>query len=394
MAAGPAARRLARELKVDLVRIRGTGSGGRITPEDVQAFRGPRACRADRRRAPAPAAEDERWGPVERRALTGIEKAAARHLSASWSEIPHVTHHDLADVTELEEARRRYEAGKDKAEPKLTWTALVVAVVVGLRAYPRVNSSLDLEREELVTKRYVHVGVAVDTEHGLLVPVLRDADRKTTREIAAEIATLAERARARKLALQDMQGASFTVTNVGGIGGVAFTPIVSRPEVAILGVARTREELALRAGQVTQRIVLPLSLSYDHRVINGADAARFVRYVAELLEDPLHLLLESWRHGAREAGRHRRGARRLRGRLPGRGLGVEVTLVDAEAQLGASASSAAASHPRRCSTPRASSAMRGRPSGSVCASPRPRSTSSGCAPGRARSWTGSPRAWP
>ena len=295
VAAGPAARRLARELKVDLVRIRGTGSGGRITPEDVQAFVGDRAPAARTATGPpAPATEDERWGPVERRALTGIEKAAARHLSASWSEIPHVTHHDLADVTELEEARRRYEAGKDKAEPKLTWTALVVkAVVVGLRAYPRVNSSLDLEREELVTKRYVHVGVAVDTEHGLLVPVLRDADRKTTREIAAEIATLAERARARKLALQDMQGASFTVTNVGGIGGVAFTPIVSRPEVAILGVARTREELALRAGQVTQRIVLPLSLSYDHRVINGADAARFVRYVAELLEDPLHLLLES-----------------------------------------------------------------------------------------------------
>jgi pyruvate dehydrogenase E2 component (dihydrolipoamide acetyltransferase) len=295
VAAGPAARRLARELKVDLVRIRGTGAGGRITPEDVQAFVGDREPAArTAARPPAPAAEDERWGPVERRALTGIEKAAARHLSASWSEIPHVTHHDLADVTELEEARRRYEAGKDKAEPKLTWTALVVkAVVVGLRAYPRVNSSLDLEREELVTKRYVHVGVAVDTEHGLLVPVLRDADRKTTREIAAEIATLAERARTRKLALQDMQGASFTVTNVGGIGGVAFTPIVSRPEVAILGVARTREELALRAGQVTQRIVLPLSLSYDHRVINGADAARFVRHVAELLEDPLHLLLES-----------------------------------------------------------------------------------------------------
>jgi pyruvate dehydrogenase E2 component (dihydrolipoyllysine-residue acetyltransferase) len=296
VAAGPAARRLARELQVDLVRIRGTGSGGRITPEDVQAFvrdRAPAAREADAR-PPAPAAEDERWGPVERRALTGFEKAAARHLSASWSEIPHVTHHDLADVTELEEARRRYEAGKDKAEPKLTWTALVVkAVVVGLRAYPRVNSSLDLEREELVTKRYVHVGVAVDTEHGLLVPVLRDADRKTTREIATEIADLAERARARKLALQDMQGASFTVTNVGGIGGVAFTPIVSRPEVAILGVARSREQLALREGRVVSRIVLPLSLSYDHRVINGADAARFVRYVAELLEDPLRLLLES-----------------------------------------------------------------------------------------------------
>ena len=196
MAAGPAARRLARELKVDLVRIRGTGSGGRITPEDVQAFVRDRAPAARTAAGPhAPAAEDERWGPVERRALTGIEKAAARHLSASWSEIPHVTHHDLADVTELEDARRRYEAEKDKAGPKLTWTALVVkAVVVGLRAFPRVNSSLDLEREELVIKRYVHVGVAVDTEHGLLVPVLRDADRKTTREIAAEIAD-ARRAR-------------------------------------------------------------------------------------------------------------------------------------------------------------------------------------------------------
>jgi pyruvate dehydrogenase E2 component (dihydrolipoamide acetyltransferase) len=295
VAAGPAARRLARELKVDLVRIRGTGSGGRITPEDVQAFVRDRAPAArPAARSDAPAAADERWGPMERRALTGIEKAAARHLSASWSEIPHVTHHDLADVTELEDARRRYEAEKDEAEPKLTWTALVVkAVVVGLRAFPRVNSSLDLEREELVTKRYVHVGVAVDTEHGLLVPVLRDADRKTTREIATEIADLAERARARKLALQDMQGASFTVTNVGGIGGVAFTPIVSRPEVAILGVARSREQLALREGRVVSRIVLPLSLSYDHRVINGADAARFVRYVAELLEDPLRLLLES-----------------------------------------------------------------------------------------------------
>jgi pyruvate dehydrogenase E2 component (dihydrolipoamide acetyltransferase) len=295
IAAGPAARRLARELKVDLVHIRGTGSGGRITPEDVQAFvrdRAPAARAAAGPRVPAEAVE--RWEPVERRALTGLEKAAARHLSDSWSEIPHVTHHDLADVTELEEARGRYEAGRGQAEPKLTWTALVVkAVVVGLRAFPRVNSSLDVAREELVTKRYVHVGVAVDTEHGLLVPVLRDADRKTTREIAAQIATLAERARARKLTPEEMHGASFTVTNVGGIGGVAFTPIVSRPEVAILGVARSREEVALREGQVVRRVVLPLSLSYDHRVINGADAARFVRYVAALLEEPLHLLLES-----------------------------------------------------------------------------------------------------
>ncbi len=309
VAAGPATRRLARELGVDLVRLQGTGSGGRITPEDVKAFvrdRAPaaRSEPATARVAPAApsepaapaatAADFERWGPVERRPLTGIEKAAARHLSASWSEIPHVTHHDLADITELEESRRRYEAGRKESAPKLTWTVLVVKVVAaGLGSFPRFNSSLDVAREELVMKRYIHVGVAVDTEHGLLVPVIRDADRKTTRQIAAEITSLAERARARKLARADMQGASFTVTNLGGIGGVAFTPIVSRPEVAILGVSRSREEVALRDGQVVRRLMLPLSLSYDHRVINGADAARFVRYLAELLEDPLHLLMES-----------------------------------------------------------------------------------------------------
>jgi pyruvate dehydrogenase E2 component (dihydrolipoamide acetyltransferase) len=205
-----------------------------------------------------------------------------------------VTHHDVADVTALEAARARYVAERQQADAKLTWTALVVkAAVAALRAFPQVNSSLDPAREELVLKRYVHIGVAVDTEHGLLVPVLRDADRKTTRAIAVEVASLAERARARKLAHDEMQGASFTVTNLGGIGGVGFTPIVSRPEVAILGVSRSREELALREGQVVRRVILPLSLSYDHRVINGAEAARFVRYVAELLEDPLHLLLES-----------------------------------------------------------------------------------------------------
>jgi pyruvate dehydrogenase E2 component (dihydrolipoamide acetyltransferase) len=309
VAAGPAARRLARELDVNLLRIRGTGSGGRITPEDVQAFVRDRAAAA--RTAPdtgepaptsgkaapaaaAPAADVQAGAPGERQPLGGIEKAAARHLSASWSEIPHVTHHDLADVTELEESRRRYESGRKDQGPKLTWTALVLkAVAAGLRAFPRFNSTLDAEREELVLRRHIHVAVAVDTEYGLLVPVVHDVDRKTTREIAAEIAGLAERARQRKLARSEMQDAGFTVTNLGGIGGIAFTPIVSRPQVAILGVSRSREEVALREGQAVRRVVLPLSLSYDHRVINGADAARFVRYVAELLEDPLHLLMES-----------------------------------------------------------------------------------------------------
>jgi pyruvate dehydrogenase E2 component (dihydrolipoamide acetyltransferase) len=217
-----------------------------------------------------------------------------RRLSASWRAIPHVTQHDVADVTELEAMRRRFEEKRRPSDPKLTPTTLVVkAVVAALRAFPRVNASLDLEREERVLKRYCHVGVAVDTEHGLLVPVVRDADRKTTRQIAAEIAGLAQRARERKLTREEMQGASFTVTNLGGIGGTAFTPIVSHPEVAILGVSRLREEPVVREGDVVVRLLLPLSLSYDHRALDGADAARFVRYVAGLLEDPLRLLMES-----------------------------------------------------------------------------------------------------
>lgn len=304
VAAGPATRRLARERGVELARIRGTGSGGRITIEDVEGFirgRGPAGrAAAELSRPAAPAgsavapADAERWGAVERRPLTGIEKAAVRHLAASWREIPHVTHHDLADVTELEGARARLEAERKEGDAKLTWTVLVVkAAVAALRAFPRVNSSLDGAREELVLKRYTHIGIAVDTEHGLLVPVLRDADRKTTRAIATEIARLAARAREGKLARDEMQGASFTVTNLGGIGGVAFTPIVSHPEVASLGVSRSREELVLEEGRPVPRIVLPLSLSYDGRVISGAEAARFVRYVADLLESPLYLLVES-----------------------------------------------------------------------------------------------------
>jgi pyruvate dehydrogenase E2 component (dihydrolipoamide acetyltransferase) len=291
VAAGPATRRLARELRVDLTQVRGTEAGGRITTEDLK-----RHVRERTGRGPAaPEAPDfAQWGEIERRPLSAVEKTAAHRLSQSWREVPHVTHHDLADVTELEQARERYEANRKPSEPKMTMTALAVkAAVAALRQFPQCNASLDAAREELVLKRYVHIGVAVDTEHGLLVPVVRDADRKTTRQIAAEIAALAERARQRKLGPEDMLGASFTVTNLGGIGGIGFTPIVSFPEVAILGLSRTREELRMRSGQVTARLTLPLSLSYDHRAVNGADAARFVRHLASLLEDPVHLLMES-----------------------------------------------------------------------------------------------------
>jgi pyruvate dehydrogenase E2 component (dihydrolipoamide acetyltransferase) len=294
VAAGPATRRLARELGLELSRVEGSGAGGRVTADDVKAASRARRITPEPEKEPAALPDFERFGPVERRPFTALDRAAVRRLSASWRAIPHVTQHDVADVTELEAMRRRFEEKRRPSDPKLTPTTLVVkAVVAALRAFPRVNASLDLEREERVLKRYCHVGVAVDTEHGLLVPVVRDADRKTTRQIAAEIAGLAQRARERKLTREEMQGASFTVTNLGGIGGTAFTPIVSHPEVAILGVSRLREEPVVREGDVVVRLLLPLSLSYDHRALDGADAARFVRYVAGLLEDPLRLLMES-----------------------------------------------------------------------------------------------------
>jgi pyruvate dehydrogenase E2 component (dihydrolipoamide acetyltransferase) len=294
VAAGPATRRLARELGVDLRQVTGEGPGGRVTTDDVKAAarKGPRAIAAREEAGGLP--DFERWGPVERRRLTGIERAAVRSLSTAWRNVPHVTQHDQADVTELETMRRRFEERRRSSDPKLTATALVIkAVVAALQAHPRVNASLDVDSEELVVKRYFHIGVAVDTDDGLLVPVVRDADGKTTRQIAAEIAGLAERARERKLTRDEMQGASFTITNLGGIGGTSFTPVVPHPQVAILGVSRVREEAVVRDGEIVARLVMPLSLSYDHRAINGADAARFARHVASLLEDPLRLLAES-----------------------------------------------------------------------------------------------------
>jgi pyruvate dehydrogenase E2 component (dihydrolipoamide acetyltransferase) len=294
VAAGPATRRLARELGVDLTRLTGQGPGGRITRDDVKAATRKKSRAGTAEEEPVALPDFERFGAVERRRLTGIERAAVGHLSRAWRTIPHVTQHDQADVTELETMRRRFEDRRRPSDPKLTATALVIkAAVAALQAFPRVNASLDVEREELVLKRYVHIGVAVDTDDGLLVPVVRDADRKTTRQIASEIAGLAERARERKLTRDEMEGASFTITNLGGIGGTSFTPVVPQPQVAILGVSRVREAAVVREGEIVARLVMPLSLSYDHRAINGADAARFARHVASLLEDPLRLLAES-----------------------------------------------------------------------------------------------------
>ena len=295
--AGPATRRLARELGVDLRSVSGTGAGGRITAQDVKAFvRGaiPPAGTGGVTVTAPQLPDFTQFGPVEKQRLNKIGRTAAAGLSRAWQIIPHVTQHDLADVTELEAARRRFVKAAAPSQPKVTMTAIAVkAVVSALKAFPHMNASYDSQAGELILKRYYHIGVAVDTEHGLLVPVIRNADVKSILDVAEELADLAERARNRKLDPADMQGATFTITNLGGIGGTAFTPIVNWPEVAILGLSRSRNELRLVDGAPVERLLLPLSLSYDHRVINGALAARFVVTLAGLLTDSFRLLVES-----------------------------------------------------------------------------------------------------
>ncbi len=281
--AGPATRRLARKLGVDLTKVTGSARGGRIVIEDVEAYVKSRLAEPSgggslsTGLALAPPLPDfSQFGPTEREPLNKIYRSAATNLHASWLTIPHVTQHDLADVTELETARKRYVQSNPKS-PKITMTAIMIKAVVGaLKAFPHFNSSLDMETGEWVIKRYYHIGVAVDTPKGLVVPVIRNCDQKNVLQVAAELTDLAERARDRKLKSAEMRGASFTITNLGGIGGTYFTPIVNHPEVAILGLSRGQKQLKLEDGELVERLMVPLSLSYDHRAINGADAARFI----------------------------------------------------------------------------------------------------------------------
>jgi pyruvate dehydrogenase E2 component (dihydrolipoamide acetyltransferase) len=285
--AGPATRTLARELGVDLGLVSGTGRNGRVTEEDVKGF-ARKLASATTAHVPAtpslPRFED--FGPVEREPLSKVRQLTARHMSLAWSLIPHVTQHDEADITDLDAFRKARE-GKG---PKLTVTAFALkACAIALRQFPSFNASIDLTANQLVLKRYCHIGVAVDTERGLLVPVIRDVDRKSVEQLAAELTTTSEQARQGKA---DMTGGCFTITNLGGIGGTGFTPIVNWPEVAILGLSRGKLTPVIRNGEVKPRLILPLSLSYDHRVIDGADAARFARFVAEMLENPWMMALK------------------------------------------------------------------------------------------------------
>ena len=298
--ASPAVRRLAREIGVNINDVEGTGPNGRITQEDVKESArrilssvGSAGVGAGAVARPARQLPDfAKFGEIDRQAWTNIRRVTAEHLSYAWSTIPHVTQFDKADVTELEVLRKRHKEQVAKAGGNLTVTAMLVRILAtAVRKFPQFNASIDTDRGEIVYKKYVNIGVAVDTDRGLLVPVIRNADEKNITQIAVELNQLAEKARDRKLTADDMSGGSITISNLGGIGGTYFTPIVNWPEVAILGVSRGAIEPVWKDGKFEPVQRLPLSLSYDHRVIDGADAMRFLRWVVEAIEQPFLLSL-------------------------------------------------------------------------------------------------------
>lgn len=296
--AAPSVRRLAREIGVDINKVPGTGPGGRITMDDVKAYsKKLHEAKAEGGFTPGIKAEVlpdfSKFGGIKKVEMSNIRKKTAEHLSYAWATIPHVTQFDKADITNLEKARKELSKSLEKSGVKLTVTAILVKVIVeALKKYPQFNSSIDMENKEIIYKHYYNIGIAVDTEHGLIVPVIKDADKKTLSQISVEMNSLAEKARAKKITLDDLQGGCFTITNLGGIGGTYFTPIVNSPEVAILGVSRSSYEPVWNGyGVFEPRLMLPLSLSYDHRIIDGADAIRFLRFVVEALEQPLRMVL-------------------------------------------------------------------------------------------------------
>ncbi len=300
--AAPNVRRLAREIGVDITQVHGTSPGGRISMADVKNYARQRSL-TGQGFAPAaapvaaamPLPDFARWGQVEREAMSGIRRKTAENLSRAWASTPQVTQFAKADISELEELRKRFGKTVEAAGAKLTPTAILLKVVTSvLKIFPQFNASIDMGSSEIIYKKYYHIGVAVDTDRGLLVPVIRNIDQKTILDLAVELQAVAEKARAKKLTLEDMQGGTFTISNLGGIGGAHFTPIVNAPEVAILGVARGQMEPVYLNGQFEPRLMLPLALSYDHRLIDGADGARFIKTLVEHLEQPFLTALQGW----------------------------------------------------------------------------------------------------
>lgn len=297
--AAPSVRRLAREIGVDVNQIKGSGPGGRILLDDVKAFskilhqqrNEIQHIRAEQHSEPLP--DFSKFGEVEMQQMSNIRYKTAEHLSYAWHTIPHVTQFDKADITALEEFRKSYAKEADKQGVKLTVTAILVKVIaLALKKFPQFNASVDMQNKQIIYKKYVNVGIAVDTDFGLMVPVLRNADKMNVIEIAREMNVLAEKARTKKAGIADLSGGCFTITNLGGIGGTAFTPIVNAPEVAILGVSRGQIEPVFVDGKFEPRLMLPFSLSYDHRIIDGADGIRFLRWVIDAIENPMKLIVE------------------------------------------------------------------------------------------------------
>jgi pyruvate dehydrogenase E2 component (dihydrolipoamide acetyltransferase) len=310
--AAPATRRRARELGVDLTAVRGTGPGGRITLEDVERFArdgGPRpsAREAQPSESAAPPVVSERpatepmvlpdfsqWGPVEHVPLSATRRQIARKMVQSLFTAPHAAALDEADVTDLEAFRKQAQERQPDRHRRLTLLPFVMkATVAGLKQFPALNASLDDEHQELILKRYYHLGIAVDTEHGLLVPVIRDVDRKSLFELAAELGEKIRRTREGRISLDELRAGTFTLTNAGAIGGHAFIPIINYPEVAILGIGRAQPKPVVRDGQIVVRTMLPLAISFDHRVTDGADVVRFLTLVMRLLADPVQLFLDA-----------------------------------------------------------------------------------------------------
>ena len=298
--AAPHVRRLARELGVDIHNVPGSGPGGRISEDDVKAYAktllasatSGGAFTATHLRQPK-LPDFSKWGKIERVSMRGVRRKTAEHMWEAWTSIPHVTQNDKADITELEQLRARFAPKAAEAGGKMTVTAIALKVCASaLKIFPQFNASIDMESEEIVYKQYINIGVAVDTERGLLVPVIRDVDKKNIVELAAELTQLSKKAREKKLSPADMEAGTFTITNLGGIGGTGFSPIVNYPEVAILGLSRSSMEPVWMNGKFEPRMVIPLSLSYDHRLIDGADAARFLRWIAEAFEQPFLLSVQ------------------------------------------------------------------------------------------------------
>jgi len=302
--AAPSTRGFARQIGVNIHEVPGSGPGGRISMDDVKAWSKALHERYNQKQTHSgiatgvvaePLPDFSKWGEIRVEDMSNIRRKTAEHLSYAWATVPQVTQFDKADITRLEETRKKFSAESEKeGTGKLTVTAILLKIIaIALKKFPQFNASIDMENKRVIYKSYFHIGVAVDTDRGLIVPVIKDVDKKSIFELSAELNEIAVKARGKKISLEEMQGGNFTISNLGGLGGTAFTPIVNTPEVAILGVSRASLEPVAENGQFVPRMMLPLSMSYDHRIIDGADAVRFTRWVCSALEDPMVIAMHN-----------------------------------------------------------------------------------------------------